>query len=143
MVYSLISATIPSLRPFVTNLSTHYGAGLGPADHNTYGSTLRSESGSGSRSRTINSSRLSYKRPQVTKEAASQKSLVEESRFSMTGLDGADTISRVEQGRMRDWNMVQVKPVRLNSLARTSILTDGDQGSVIEQEARFIPKANN
>jgi hypothetical protein len=28
--YSLVAATIPILRPFMSNLSTHYGAGQGP-----------------------------------------------------------------------------------------------------------------
>jgi hypothetical protein len=34
--YSLVSATIPILRSFMTNLSTNYGAGQGPAE-STYG----------------------------------------------------------------------------------------------------------
>ena len=35
--YSIISATIPILRPFVTNLSTHYGGGHGQGDDSMYG----------------------------------------------------------------------------------------------------------
>ena len=44
--YSIISATVPTLRPFVNNLNTQLG-GLGPTDSNGYGYGY----GSGSRSR--------------------------------------------------------------------------------------------
>lgn len=45
--YSVISATLPILRPLVTNLATHYGGGFGQSDGRTYadgssGSYLRS-----------------------------------------------------------------------------------------------------
>jgi hypothetical protein len=47
--YSLISATIPNLRPIIGQLNTHYGA---MAESTITGSNYNSNSGSGSRSRT-------------------------------------------------------------------------------------------
>lgn len=45
--YSIISATLPILRPLISNLATHYGGGFGQSDGRTYadgstGSYMRS-----------------------------------------------------------------------------------------------------
>jgi hypothetical protein len=54
--YSLISATIPNLRPLLNNLNTHYGA---MAESTLTGSNYNSNSGSASRSRTAKNRRHS------------------------------------------------------------------------------------
>ena len=51
--YSLVSATIPSIRAFISSLSTFHGAGLGPSDHIKYGSPAQSRVRSASRHTSI------------------------------------------------------------------------------------------
>ena len=62
--YSLISATIPNLRPIINNLNTHYGA---MAESTITGSNYNSNSGSTSRSRARSvSNRKSRRRSSIS-----------------------------------------------------------------------------
>lgn len=56
--YSILSATLPIVRPLISNLATHYGGGFGQSDGRTYadgstGSYVRSGARGDSKSDTI------------------------------------------------------------------------------------------
>ena len=142
--YSLVSATIPSLRPFINNLSTHYGVGLTPNDQMTYGSSSLSANRSGRRYGTSKSIQLSNMSSSHRRRLEEESAIRKETRDpTFAGSNETHVYAKGNNGGLLHSGPSQIASRGAKSTDEASVGSNDSQRMIIRKDTQWVVERAN